>query len=310
MPVAVDGDVRLEYEVLGEPSAPPVLLVMGLGMPAAMWPQEFLAALLGRGLRVITFDNRDCGGSTRFAGAPVPNIPVAIVRALLRLQVDAPYNLAHMALDATAVLDAAGIERAHVVGVSMGGMIAQVLAALQPQRVLSLTSIMSTSGNPQPRVALGKPRALNALLKRPPSDPADVTAVVDHLVFLFGVIGSPGYPQDEAALRAHLAKVAAVGLYPEGTARQLGAILAAGDRRTLLHGVRAPTLVIHGADDPLIPLAAGEDTARHIAGATLEVVPGMGHDFPPQVMTQIASRVADHCLASRRGGDPGTVAAA
>jgi pimeloyl-ACP methyl ester carboxylesterase len=300
VPVAAGADVRLEYQVLGEPAAPAVLLVMGLGMPAAMWPDEFVLTLLGRGFRVVTFDNRDCGGSTRLADAPVPNIPVAMTRALLGLRVEAPYTLTHMALDATAVLDAAGIERAHVVGVSMGGMIAQVLAALQPQRVLSLTSIMSSSGNPQARVALGKPRALNALLKRPPTDPADVPAVVDHLVFLFGVIGSPGYRQDEALLRAHLAKVAAIGLYPEGTARQLGAILASGDRRRLLRGVAAPTLVIHGADDPLVPVAAGRDTARYIVGAQLEVVPGMGHDFPPQLMTQLAGRVADHCYSSQR----------
>jgi pimeloyl-ACP methyl ester carboxylesterase len=166
--------------------------------------------------------------------------------------------------------------------------------------VLSLTSIMSSSGNPQPRVALGKPRALNALLKRPPADPADVPAVVDHLVFLFGVIGSPGYRQEESLLRAHLAKVATIGLYPEGTARQLGAILASGDRRRLLRGVAAPTLVIHGADDPLVPVAAGRDTARYIEGAQLEVVPGMGHDFPPQLMTQLAGRVADHCHSSQR----------
>lgn len=300
MPVAAGNDVRLEYRVLGDPDAQTVLLIMGLGMPAAMWPDEFLLALLGRGFRVITFDNRDCGCSTRLVDAEVPNIPVAMTRALLGLNVEAPYNLTHMALDAIAVLDAAQTERAHVVGVSMGGMIAQVLAALQPQRVLSLTSIMSSSGNPQPRVALGKPRALNALLKRPPANPADVPAVVDHLVYLFGVIGSPGYPQDDAARREHLARVAAVGLYPEGTARQLAAILASGDRRTLLHCVRAPTLVIHGADDPLVPVAAGQDTARHIAGAQLEVVPGMGHDFPPQLMTQLAGRVADHCHSSQR----------
>jgi pimeloyl-ACP methyl ester carboxylesterase len=300
MPVAGTNGIRLEYQMLGDVSAPAALLVMGLGMPAAMWPDEFVLGLLGRGLRVITFDNRDCGRSTRLADAPVPNIPVAMTRALLGLQVTAPYTLTHMALDAAMVLDAAGIERAHVIGVSMGGMIAQVLAALQPQRVASLTSIMSSSGNPRPRVALGKPRALNALLKRPPDDPADVPAVVDHLMYLFGVIGSPGFKQDEAVLREHLARVAAMGLYPEGTARQLGAILASGDRRALLHGVQAPTLVIHGADDPLVPVAAGKDTAQHIAGARLEVVPGMGHDFPPQLMTQLASRVADHCLSVQR----------
>ncbi|MGI9246903.1 MAG: alpha/beta fold hydrolase [Steroidobacteraceae bacterium] len=296
MPVATANGIELAYEVLGEPDAPAVLLVMGLGMPAAMWPDAFIHGLLGRGLRVVTFDNRDCGRSSRLQGERVPNMPAAIARALLRMKVTAPYTLSHMAADAAAVLDAAQIERAHVVGVSMGGMIAQVLAAAQPQRVLTLTSIMSSSGNPRPRVALGKRRALKALLKTPPGDGTDIAAVVDHLMFVFGVIGSPGYRQDEVLLRAHLERVARQGLYPAGTARQLAAILASGDRRRLLREVVAPTLVIHGADDPLVPVAAGRDTAAHIPAARLEVIPGMGHDFPPDLMTQVAARVAEHCL--------------
>jgi pimeloyl-ACP methyl ester carboxylesterase len=293
--IATADGIRLEYEVQGEPGAPALLLVMGLGMPAAMWPDEFVHTLLERGLRVLSFDNRDSGGSTRLDGLPVPNIPVAMTRTLLGLPVTAPYTLTHMAIDALAVLDAAGIERAHVVGVSMGGMIAQVLAALLPQRVASLTSIMSSTGNPAPRVALGKSRALRALLRRPPDDPADLDAIVDHLMFVFGVIGSPGFRQDAAVLRPHLERVARRGLYPAGTARQLAAILASGDRRPMLHGIVAPTLVIHGGDDPLVPVAAGRDTARHIRGATLEVIDGMGHDFPPALMTRVAARVADHC---------------
>jgi pimeloyl-ACP methyl ester carboxylesterase len=299
MPVATSSGIDLEYEVLGEPGAPAVLLIMGLGMPAAMWPAEFVEGLLARGFRVVTFDNRDSGGSTRMRDAAVPNIPAAMVRALLRLDVAAPYTLTDMALDAAAVLDAAGIERAHVVGVSMGGMIAQVLAALQPQRVLSLTSIMSSSGNPSPSVALGKRRALDALLKPPPADASDVDGVVDHLMFVFGVIGSPGFATDAAVLRPHLERVARRGLDPAGTSRQFAAILASGDRRALLHGVVAPTLVIHGADDPLVPLAAGRDTARHIAGAQLEVIDGMGHDLPPRLMARIAARVGDHCRSSQ-----------
>jgi pimeloyl-ACP methyl ester carboxylesterase len=300
VPYASRDGVRLEYEAAGLPGAPTVLLVMGLGMPAAMWPEEFVTTLLDHGLGVVTFDNRDSGGSTRLRDAPVPNIPAAMTRALLRLPVTAPYTLTDMALDAAAVLDAAQVSQAHVVGVSMGGMIAQVLAALLPQRVLSLTSIMSSSGNPHPRMALGKRRALAALLRPPPADPADIDAVVDHLLFVFGVIGSPGFRQQADELRPHLAKVARRGLYPAGTSRQLAAILASGDRRTLLHGVRAPTLVVHGADDPLVPLAAGRDTARHVAGATLEVIPGMGHDFPPRLMARIAGRVAEHCGSHAR----------
>jgi pimeloyl-ACP methyl ester carboxylesterase len=298
MPAAQVNGVQIAYEVRGDADAPAVLLVMGLGMPAAMWPDEFVRALLDRGFRVVTFDNRDSGASTRLAGLPVPNIPVAMTRALLGLHVKAPYSLTDMAIDAAGVLDAAGIDSAHVVGVSMGGMIAQVLAALLPRRVRTLTSIMSSSGNPAPRVALGKARATRALLRRPPTEPADLEAIVDHLMFVFGVIGSPGYPQDDAARRAHLRRVAGYGLYRDGTMRQLGAILASGDRRPMLHNVEAPTLVIHGADDPLVPVAAGRDTAQHVRGARLEVIEGMGHDFPPALMTSIADRVAAHCAGS------------
>jgi pimeloyl-ACP methyl ester carboxylesterase len=309
MPFADVNGLRLEYEVHGEVHAPPLLLVMGLGMPAAMWPEEFIATLVGRGLRVVTFDNRDSGGSSRLADQPVPNIPRAIVRSLLRRKVAAPYDLRDMAVDAAGVLDAARIQQAHVVGVSMGGMIAQVLAALRPGAVLSLTSIMSSTGNPSPRVALGKPRALRALLRPPPEDPDDIDAIVDHLMYLFGIIGSPGFLQDAAVLRPHLERVARRGLYPAGTARQLGAILASGDRRALLAGVTAPTLVIHGASDPLVPVAAGRDTARHIRGARLEIVDGMGHDFPPALMVQIAARIADHCTSCAPPHEPATAAA-
>ncbi len=295
MPIARASGVDLYYEAQGDAGAPAVLLIMGLGMPAALWPDEFVDALRARGFRVVLFDNRDCGRSTRLTQAPVPRIPIAMVRALLGRPVAATYTLTDMALDAAVVLDSAGVECAHVVGVSMGGMIAQVLAALQPQRVLSLTSIMSSTGNPSPRLAVGSRRAMRALLARPPDDPTDVPAAVDHLESLFGVIGSPGYPQEPARLRAQLERAARLGLCPEGTARQLGAILASGDRRTMLRGVTAPALVIHGAADPLVPVAAGRDTARHIAGARLEVIEGMGHDFPPQLMARLAARIADHC---------------
>ncbi|HSN73253.1 MAG TPA: alpha/beta fold hydrolase, partial [Steroidobacteraceae bacterium] len=187
--VAVDR-IELDYEDFGETAAPAVLLIMGLGMPGAMWPDTLVEALVGHGLRVIRFDNRDCGHSTRLDQLPVPKLGRAIARALLRLPVRAPYALDDMARDALGLLDALGIERAHVVGASMGGMIAQVLAARWPERVASLTSIMSTSGNPRPSVALGERKALKALLSRP-APGSDVDTVVDHLLGVFGVIGSP-----------------------------------------------------------------------------------------------------------------------
>jgi pimeloyl-ACP methyl ester carboxylesterase len=294
--------LRFDYSVAGSGDDPAVLLVQGLGMPAAMWPDVFVETLVARGLRVVTFDNRDCGGSSRLEAAGVPNIPRAMSRALLDLPVSAPYTLTDMALDAMAVLDDAGIASAHVVGVSMGGMIAQVCAALQPQRVLTLTSVMSTTGNPSPGIALGKTRALRAILRRPPDAPT-LEQTVDHLMFVFGVIGSPGFRQDAAQLRPHFERVARRGLYPAGTARQLAAILSSGDRRAMLHGIAAPTLVIHGADDPLVRVAGGRDTARHIAGARLEIVPGMGHDFPPALMARLALMIADHCDSARPAGE-------
>jgi pimeloyl-ACP methyl ester carboxylesterase len=177
-------------------------------------------------------------------------------------------------------------------------MIAQVLAAKYPQRVLSLTSIMSSTGNPSPRVAFGSPRALRAILLRP-SNIDDVTQMTNHLIRVFSVIGSPGFPLDAALQREHLERVARRGYYPAGSARQLLAVLASGDRRTLLARIEAPTLVIHGRDDPLVPLAAGIDTANHIPGAQLKVIPGMGHDFPPALQPEIAALIIEHV---RRGG--------
>ncbi len=299
MPRLTTNGIELEYAVRGDECAPPLLLIMGLGMPAAMWPDAFLDALVAEGFRVVTFDNRDSGASTRLAGTRVPNLPAAIAKALLRRKVRSPYTLDDMALDTVGLLDALAIERAHVVGVSMGGMIAQVLAARRPERVWSLTSVMSSTGNPQRRVAFGTRRALGAIL-RPPPPATDIPATVAHLEQLFDVIGSPGFPQDPSQRREHFTRVAQCGLYREGTARQLLAILGSGDRRELLRGITAPTYVIHGGDDPLVPLAAGLDTARCIPGARLEVVMGMGHDFPPTLLASTAARIACHCRAATR----------
>jgi pimeloyl-ACP methyl ester carboxylesterase len=298
----VDG-LDIDYEDCGDPSAPPVLLVMGLGMPAAMWPEPFVAALVSRGLRVIRFDNRDCGHSTKLDGLGIPKIGAAIARALFRLRVRSPYSLDDMARDAIGLLDVLAIQRVHVVGASMGGMIAQVMAARWPDRVASLTSIMSTSGNPRPSIALGERRALKAILSRP-ARTDDVGTIVDHLLGVFGVIGSPAYPIDPAVMRPHFERVVRRGLYPAGTARQLAAVLASGDRRALLEQITAPTLVIHGAADPLLPVAAGRDTAEHIPDATLRVIEGMGHDFPPALHDELARMVATHCLAAQAPSAP------
>jgi proline iminopeptidase len=285
--------LSFDVEEFGDPAGPPVLLIMGLAMPAAAWPDEFIARLVEHGLRVIRFDNRDVGGSGRAHGPLRHRAQVALLRALMRLPVSAPYSLDDMANDAAGVLDALEIERAHVVGASMGGMIAQVLAARHPERVATLTSIMSSSGNPSPRVALGSSRALR-LLFRPPRRLDSIEGITDHLMHVFGVIGSPGYRSERRLMRSHLEKVAQRGYDRAGAERQLLAVLASGDRRALLKRITAPTLVIHGADDPLVPVAAGIDTARNIPRAQLKIVPGMGHDFAPSLQPTLADWIAAH----------------
>jgi proline iminopeptidase len=295
MPTAAANGLTLAYETSGAPDAPPVLLLMGLGMPLVFWPDAFVDGLAASGFRVVRFDNRDCGHSAKVRSGPLPSIPLAIGRSLLRLRVRAPYTLDDMAADAAGLLDALGVARAHLVGVSMGGMIAQVMAARHPQRVTSLTSVMSSSGNP--RVSLGRMGVVRAMLRRP-DDPSDVNAVIAHLVHLFGVIGSPGFATDAELLRRDCERVARRGYYPAGTARQLLAILASGDRRRDLAKVRAPTLVIHGTHDPLLPPAAGRDTAAHIPGAKLMLIDGMGHDLPPALTARLVGAIAAHCRAA------------
>lgn len=294
MPVVNANGLSLAYETSGSPRDPPMLLIMGLGMPLVFWPDAFVDGLAARGFHVIRFDNRDCGHSQKIRGGPLPNIPVAVGRALLRLNVDAPYDLDDMAADAAGLLDALRIERAHVVGVSLGGMIAQTMAARHASRVASLTSIMSSSGNP--RVSFGKPRALRALLQ-PPPNPHDIDAVVARMVNVLSAIGSPGYAPDRALLRQSCERVARRGYHPAGTVRQLFAILASGDRRRQLARITAPTLVIHGVEDPLLPVAGGRDVARHIPHARMMEIPGMGHDVPPALIPALVDAIAGHAAA-------------
>jgi len=284
--------LHIEYESLGDPSHPAIVLIMGLGMQLMAWPDAFCQALVARGYRVLRFDNRDCGLSGRAPGKKRANLMLAMAASALGLPVRTPYTLEDMAGDAIGLMDKLGITQAHIVGASMGGMIAQVLTAKFPRRVLSLTSIMSTSGNR--KVSKPTKPARKVLLARP-ADPKNPESVIDHLVEMFGVIGSPGYPSTHEELRSRIGHSVRRAYEPAGTARQLLAIIASGDRRKLLHTIAAPTLVIHGADDPLVPLAAGRDTAQNIPGAALMVIEGMGHDFPAALMPRLAQAVADHC---------------
>lgn len=286
--------IEICYQSLGDPGAPAILLIMGLGMQLVAWPDAFCIGLVERGFRVVRFDNRDVGHSTRIDWRQRPAVLLAVVRGVLGLAVPSPYRLSDMADDAVGLLDALEIEAAHVVGASMGGMIAQTMAARHAQRVLSLTSIMSSSGNW--RVAFGKPAALRELLRRP-ARPDDPDSRLEQLVRVFRVIGSPGFPADEGELRRQLERGIRRAYYPAGQLQQLLAIIAAGDRRQELARIRVRTLVIHGADDPLLPVAAGRDTARHIAGARLQIVPGMGHDLPPAVQALLLEAIVGHCRA-------------
>ncbi len=271
----------------------PVLLIMGLGLQLIAWPQEMVDALEAAGYRVIRFDNRDAGLSTRMEAAGKPNLMWASLQYKLGFTPAAPYSLTDMAADAIGVLDALGVERAHVVGVSMGGMIAQRVALAVPQRVLSLTSIMSSSGAkglPGP-----KPEVLRAMMTRP--DGSSKAAVIEHSVELFLAIGSPAFPLPEAELRARVTRGVERAFYPAGTLRQMVAVVSDHARAALLRRITAPTLVVHGTADPLVPLACGQDTARRIPGAKLVTIEGMGHDLPPEPVRHILAALLPHLAA-------------
>ena len=275
--------IEIVYETIGDPSKPPLLLVMGLGTQLIHWDVELCERFADRGFHVIRFDNRDAGRST-YVDAPVPNIR----RAMAGLRIDAPYLLDDMADDAFGLLDHLGIEAAHVAGASMGGMIAQTMAIRRPERVLSLTSIMSTTG--ERRVGRPKLRVWSVLLRRAPRDK---DAAVEYFVRVFRMIGSKGFPADDARIRALAAEAYDRGHSPAGTGRQLAAIMASGDRTDRLRGLRVPTLVFHGRDDPLVPFRAGRATADAIPGARLVAIPGMGHDLPRPVWPQLVDAVAE-----------------
>jgi pimeloyl-ACP methyl ester carboxylesterase len=277
-------NLQIEVDVQGLPGGEPLLLIMGLGMQLVAWPDELVADLVSRGFRVVRFDNRDIGLSQGFDHAGVPNLVQATLRHAMRLPVSAPYQLRDMAHDALGVLDALGIQRAHVCGASMGGMIGQHLAAHHPARVKSLTLIMTSSGArrlPQPGW-----RVRQALIARPRSSAeADV---VQHMEGVVQIIASPAHRPDPVRTRQRIEAAVRRAYRPAGTARQLMAIVADGDRSPLLGRITAPTTVIHGAADPLVPPAAGQDLANKIAGATLDLVPGMGHDLPLALLPRMA----------------------
>jgi len=283
--------IDIEYAETGRRDAPVVLLIMGLGMQLVAWPESLCEGLAARGFRVVRFDNRDIGLSTRMPSAGSLATAAMMARAFFHLPVRPPYTLGDMARDTVGLMDALGIDRAHVVGASMGGMIAQIVAIEHLERVKSLTSIMSTSGDPA--LPGPRPKVLRALL-RPRS--RDKEIAVRRGMELFRLIAGSRYRPSEAELRAKLEGAVRRSYRPDAFARQFIAIQTAPSRVNLLRRVRAPTLVLHGDDDPLVPMAGGEDTAANIPGARLRIVPGMGHFLPEALVPLLVDEIAGHCL--------------
>ncbi len=281
--------IELCYEIFGAPDAEPLVLIMGLGAQMIHWDDEFCRQLAARGFRVIRFDNRDIGKSTQMKGGKRLGGLELLKLKLFKTPVAAPYKLYDMATDTISLLDALHIKRAHIVGASMGGMIAQEIAIVFPERVRSLTSIMSTTGNPK---VPGPTREASALLLAPPVTTRDEFIVRFAQTWKLLRVGS--FPQDEALDRERAIRTFERGLHPEGVGRQLRAILASGSRKERLAKVKAPTLVIHGTVDPLVRPEGGKDTAASIPGAKLLMVEGMGHALPIPMWPQIIDAIDKH----------------
>jgi pimeloyl-ACP methyl ester carboxylesterase len=282
--------IELAWDSFGDPDAPPLVLIMGLGAQMVGWDDAFCARLAeAGGHRVIRFDNRDIGHSTHLPHLGVPDIQALMMQAMAGKPLQVPYTLRDMAADCIGLLDALNIERAHIVGASMGGAIGQELAIHHPQRMRSFTSIMSTTGNPA--LPPPTPEAMAVLFS---PTPTTFEAYLPHYKKVWHVLRGPDFPLDEArdAERAQL--IFLRGLNPGGVARQLAAIFASGNRKPALRDVRVPTLVIHGDADPLVPVACGVDVADAIAGAKLLRIPRMGHALPIPMWPQIIDAIAAH----------------
>jgi pimeloyl-ACP methyl ester carboxylesterase len=292
MPNVKANGIQIEYDTIGNPSFPPLLLIMGLGGQLIHWDEGFCRELSDRGHFVIRYDNRDTGLSTRFEAAGLPDMSALLNARLQGQSIQSPYTLDDMADDAAKLLEALGIEKAHICGSSMGGMIAQTLAIRHPQRLISLMSIYSTTGNPD--LPQPQPAAMEALLR---PQPVERQAYIDFNVITMQAIAGSGFPFDEQFIRSISARAYDRAFYPPGVGRQMMAVMAQENRTSALASVTVPTLVIHGTADPLVPAAHGKDTADAIPGAQLLLVEGMGHDLPhiegpwPQVIDAIVGHI-------------------
>ena len=289
MPKVKANNIEIEYETFGDPSDKPLLLIMGLGSQMIQLEEEFIKVLTDRGFFVIIFDNRDVGLSSKCDEAGDPDLAGAFMAVQQGKDFDVPYLLDDMADDAVGLLDAINIEKAHICGASMGGMIAQTIAIRHPSRIMSLTSIMSTTGNPNlPQMTQEAAQVLFNPV------PPERDAYIENLVRVGKYIYGSGFPFNEEKQRTFAARIFDRCYYPQGTERQTLAIMADGNRKGKLSAIKVPTLVIHGRDDPLFPVEAGIDTAEAIQGSELLIIDGMGHSLPPETWGRISDAIAEN----------------
>jgi pimeloyl-ACP methyl ester carboxylesterase len=290
MPLAHANGIDIEYESIGRVGDPAILLIMGFAASIVLWPNALIEGLAARGFRVIRFDNRDIGRSTHLAKLGAPDITALMTEVQAGRRPAAPYTLDDMAADSAGLMDALGIERAHIVGASMGGMIAQLMAINYPARTKSLVSIMSTTA--RPGLPAAKPETMAVITARPASTSRE--DLIENGMKIAHALGSPGFPATEAELLAKRERLVDWAPYdPVGILRQMAAVVVAQPRNSALAKLTIPTLVIHGADDPLVPVAHGEDTARSIPGAALLIVPGLAHDFRESTVPVYLKAIAD-----------------
>ena len=294
MPELTANNLTFHYDEHGDPLHPVILLVTGLGAQMILWPDELVHALAAKGYRVIRYDNRDIGLSQKMDAAKAPGLRTQMLRKLIGWPAKVPYTLKDMADDGMGVLDALNIEKAHIVGASMGGMIAQLMAIHHGHRMLSLTSIMSTTGNAKlPQADKAAIETLTA-----PIESMEEEWLIEHGIAIQNAIGSPGFAPDPEQQRARVTQTIKRSVYPAGMPRQLAAIIDDGDRTKRLANVTVPTLVLHGEGDPLVKVEAGRATAAAIPDAKLVTIPGWGHDLPQQLIARMADEITEHTGAS------------